>query len=127
MKTTEIGRLGETLAAEYLKGKGYDIIARNVRIGHLELDLICENETHLLFVEVKTGTDVKNPKYGRPAAAVNAKKKQNLISAAEAYLRMHPTEKQPRIDVIELYLNRKGAFATLSPKGIKHIENALLS
>ena len=127
MKTTEIGAIGEALAAEYLKNKGFSIVARNFRTRHLEMDLICENETHLLFVEVKTRTDTGAvSKYGRPAAAVDAKKRQHLTDAAMDYLRMNPTSKKPRIDVLEVYLNLKGALVTLSPRGIKHIENALI-
>jgi putative endonuclease len=127
MKTTEIGAAGENLAAEYLKNKGFSIVERNFRTRHLEIDLICENETHLLFVEVKTRTDTGAiSKYGRPAAAVDTKKRQHLLDAATDYLRAKPTLKKPRIDVLEVYLNRKGTLMTLSPKGIKHIENALI-
>ena len=127
MKTTEIGAIGEALAAEYLKNKGFSIVARNFRTRHLEMDLICENETHLLFVEVKTRTHTGVvSKYGIPATAVDAKKRQHLTDAAMDYLRMNPTSKKPRIDVLEVYLNRKGALVTLSPRGIKHIENALI-
>ncbi len=124
MRKIEIGRLGETLAAEYMEKKGYCIRARNCRLGHWELDLVCENETHLIFVEVKTRTDTGAPsRYGRPACAVDEKKKLFLRSAAQAYLREHPSGKKKRIDVIEVYLTPQGA---LTAKGIHHIENALL-
>lgn len=123
---TDIGKLGETLAAEYLLKKGYRICHRNHRIGHLEIDIICENETHLLFVEVKSRTDFGGiSRYGRPSAAVDEKKRARLVSAAESYLRENMTAKKPRIDVIEVYLVRYGGMYTLSPKGIRHIENAV--
>ncbi len=125
MKTTEIGAVGETLAAEFLRSKGYRILERNLHIGHLELDIICENETHLLFVEVKARTDRGVYHYGRPANAVNATKKKHLLDAVYAYLREHPTAKQPRLDIIEVNLWRKGSYITLSPRGICHIENIL--
>lgn len=127
MKTTEIGAIGEDLAAEYLKNKGFSIVERNFRTRHLEIDLICENETHLLFVEVKTRTDTGAvSRYGRPGTAVDTKKRMHLTDAALDYLRAHPSEKQPRIDVIEVYVCRRGSFVTLSQKGIVHIENALI-
>ena len=127
MKTTEIGAIGEDLAAEYLKNKGFSIVERNYRTHHLELDLICENETHLLFVEVKTRTDTGAiSRYGRPGAAVDMKKRAHLTDAALDYLRAYPSEKKTRIDVIEVYVCRRGALVTLSPKGIVHIENALI-
>lgn len=127
MKTTEIGAMGEALAAEYLKNKGYAVVARNFRTRHLEIDLVCENETHLLFVEVKTRTDTgAHSRYGRPASAVDAKKRRHLMDAASDYLRAYPSEKKKRIDVVEVYLTRHDTLVTLSPKGIKHIENALI-
>lgn len=123
---TGVGKIGETLAAEYLMKKGYVILHRNYRIGHLETDIICENATHLLFVEVKSRTDFGGTsRYGRPAAAVDEKKRAHLLAAAGAYLRENPTAKKPRIDVIEVYLIRYGGGYVLSPKGIKHIENAV--
>lgn len=123
---TNVGKIGETLAAEYLMKQGYAVLHRNHRIGHLETDIICETETHLLFVEVKSRTDLGGTsRYGRPAVAVDERKKAHLLAAAEAYLRENPTEKKPRIDVIEVYLIRYGGEYVLSPKGIKHIENAV--
>jgi Holliday junction resolvase-like predicted endonuclease len=57
---------------------------------------------------------------------VDAKKRQHLTDAAGDYLRAHPRAKKPRIDVVEVYVCRRGNLVTLSPKGIKHIENALI-
>ncbi len=118
--------MGEKLAAEYLMKKGYAVLCRNLHIGHLELDIVAENETHLLFVEVKTRTDTGISRYGRPSSAVDGKKKQHLLAAANAYLREHHTEKQPRLDVLEVYLCRRNELITLSPKGILHIENIMI-
>ncbi len=58
MKNQTLGRAGEEFAAQYLSALGYRILHRNFRSGHLETDIICENETHILFVEVKSRTDV---------------------------------------------------------------------
>lgn len=119
------GRAGEDAAARYLKEKGYRIVARNVRIGHLETDIIAENKTHILFVEVKSRTATEAlSRYGRPASAVNRQKAENLLSCAQAYLLSHPTEKQPRIDVIEVYFEKSGSDRTV-PGGIVHMENAV--
>jgi Holliday junction resolvase-like predicted endonuclease len=43
----------------------------------------------------------------RPAAAVNREKQRLLINAARSYLRCHPTAKQPRFDVVEVYASKK--------------------
>ena len=117
-----IGRLGEDIAEEFFISKGYSVIARNIHLSHLEVDLIAEDAEYLVFVEVKTRTCAYpgSSHYGRPAAAVNAKKRERIASAAEEYLRQHPTTKQPRIDVVEVYISQDEG--TL-PK-VLHIRNA---
>ena len=124
MKKLELGRIGEAVAAQYMESKGFRVVSRNYRTGHLELDLVCENGTHLVFVEVKTRTSLGAPsRYGRPARAVDDQKKRRLCDAAEGYLREHPSFKRKRIDVVEVYLTDTGELA---PKGVHHIENALI-
>ena len=127
------GCWGEDVAAAHLKRIGWRIIGRNVRPcrrdRRCELDIVAyvPAERQVVFVEVKTRTDTGAPsRYGRPGAAVDMKKRAHLTDAALDYLRAHPSEKRMRIDVIEVYVCRRGAFVTLSPKGIVHIENALI-
>ena len=125
MEKLEIGRAGEEFACRYLVSKGYTILHRNYRSGHLETDIICENETRILFVEVKARTDTGKPsRYGRPGAACDFRKRQNLILCAEDYLRRYQPNKKPRIDVIEVYLRRVSGECVLSDRGLHHIENA---
>ena len=127
MGNLEVGKAGEDFACRYLISKGYQILCRNYRRGHLETDVICENETHILFVEVKSRIDTGKPsRYGRPGTACHSQKRQNLRWCAEAYLRQNKTDKKPRIDVIEVYLRRMSGVCVLADKGIHHIENAFL-
>lgn len=51
-----IGQLGEELTAEYLRKQGYIIVKKNYRDRFGEIDIIAENHTTLVFVEVKTRT-----------------------------------------------------------------------
>lgn len=52
---SKIGQLGEDIASEYLKTKGYKIIERNFRRPWGELDIIAKDkEGVLVFIEVKT-------------------------------------------------------------------------
>ena len=54
---SETGKLGEDLATQYLRGKGYRIIDRNYRKPWRELDIIAYAEDGtLVFIEVKTVT-----------------------------------------------------------------------
>ncbi len=122
-----VGRLGEDLAADLLIKDGYTIVARNVHMGRNEIDIIAEDRDFLVFVEVKTRSCLypESGDYGIPATAVDSAKRTNTVKAARDYLYSHHTEKQPRIDVIEVYLHA-GGEASLSPKPIKlnHIRNA---
>ena len=116
MNTTErpdkltVGRLGEDAAAAYYEQQGYTVFGKNLRFSHRELDLVLENEVSLVFVEVKTRRQTygEPSPFGRPAMAVGREKKRNTVLAAEAYLRAHPTRKQPRIDVVEVYIAYRG-------------------
>ncbi|MEZ4156671.1 MAG: YraN family protein [Candidatus Paceibacterota bacterium] len=64
MKSSDLGNIGEDIAAGYLEHSGYRILFRNLRIGRDELDIVAlEKKTKLIcFVEVKTivsSTDFK--------------------------------------------------------------------
>ena len=103
----DIGAHGEALAAKFLRRNGYRIIGRNVRCGHKELDLIAQDRTYILFVEVKTLTfDDPAEIERRPSGAVDREKRKNTAEAARSYLRAHPNKRCPRLDVIEVYLDR---------------------
>lgn len=49
-----MGRLGEGVAARFLRRRGLSILARNVRAGRGEVDLIAREGNTLVFVEVKS-------------------------------------------------------------------------
>lgn len=122
-----IGHIGEDIAADFLKRNGYRIIARNLHISHNELDIIAEDSEHLVFVEVKTRSCayMSDSEFGAAGRAVNFKKRTNTLKAAKNYLYTHQTEKQPRIDVIEVYLIERGERGDV-PRLLKinHIRNA---
>lgn len=122
------GQKGEDSASSFLCGKGYTIIGRNIRMNHLETDIIARSSTHILFVEVKTRSEYPDTPhaFGRPAAAVDNAKKKRLIAAAEEYLRRNREETeglQPRIDIIEVYIMPDSEkYKVLK---IVHMENAV--
>lgn len=103
-----IGRIGEDAVAKRYAEMGFSVVARNLHLSHNEIDLILQNETHMVFVEVKTRHTAPNTptRFGRPAAAINKEKRARMRKAAEDYLREHPTHLQPRIDVAEVYMTK---------------------
>lgn len=103
-----VGRVGEDAVAMRYAEMGFSVVARNLHLSHNEIDLILQNETHLVFIEVKTRHTAPNTptRFGRPAAAINKEKRARMRKAAEDYLREHPTRLQPRIDVAEVYMTR---------------------
>ena len=113
-----LGRWGEALVAEDLKKKGWKILEAGFRCRMGEIDLIVQNRDYLAFVEVKLR---KNDRFGQAAAFVDYSKQRKLRAAAEFYLLRHPTDRQPRFDVAEVYAPQ--GTDTLRPI-IHYIENA---
>ena len=126
-----IGKRGEELAAEYLEAQGFKVKARNFRVGHDEIDIIAEDGQYIVFAEVKARAQTGlNRSYGRPASAVDYTKRQNLLRAVNEYIRTERPEKQPRIDVIEVYFppiteSTPIDVDKLIATDIRHIRNAV--
>lgn len=118
MNTKILGRWGEAAAADYLRRKGYRIVASGYRTRLGEIDLIAENRKVLAFVEVKTRRDAS---FAEAREAVNYRKQGKIINAAKLYLATHETKKELRLDVIEVYAPQ--GTDTAEPQ-INHIENA---
>ncbi len=101
-----------------MQRRGYAIIGQRVRVGrHDEIDLVARRSGVLVFVEVKTR---RSESFGRPAAAVNRRKRHFLCRAAIRYMRrLRPAPAYFRFDVIEVIGAPGGP-----PPTIRHIENA---
>lgn len=93
------GKEGETLAAEWLAAGGYEILFRNWRYAYYEIDLIAIKQDVLHFIEVKTR---KNNRFGYPEEAVDRKKLQRLMHAAEVFLSQYPRYKRVQYDVVSV-------------------------
>ena len=103
----KIGNWGEGFAAHYLEASGYQVLARNVRTPYGEIDLVASQGAGLVFVEVKTRTNLK---FGMPENAITARKLAHMIDSAQAYIAGHPQlEGQGwQIDVIAI-IGRPGS------------------
>ena len=104
----KIGSIGERLAAETLRERGYRIREHNFRCRHGEIDLIAEDEDDRVFVEVKTR---RGTAFGRPEEAVTLSKRRKLVEVASYYLDLHAQpDRAWRIDVVAVQFGARGAF-----------------
>ena len=110
------GQAGESAAEEYLRHKGYRIVARNLRSPAGELDLVAEDGQVLVFIEVKAR---RTGAYGGAIHAVHQRKQEKVIQLAAQYLaRHHIKNRLCRFDVVLLQGSNAGV-----PQ-IEHIQNA---
>lgn len=112
------GAAGEILAARFLREKGYSILSSNYRCRQGEVDIIAQKSDTIAFVEVKTRS--KDSMYS-PREAVTIAKQRRLIHTASIYLSKHPSEFQPRFDVIEVVMESPNSMRVVE---INHIQGA---
>ncbi|MDE6399613.1 MAG: YraN family protein [Muribaculaceae bacterium] len=98
LRDLDFGRFAEDKAAEYYISKGYAIRERNWRIGKIEIDIIAQIDTTVVFVEVKarSGRDMD------PLDAVSSDKMRRMARGADAYLRRLLGDFEYRYDIFTL-------------------------
>ena len=96
----QLGRRGEDLAESVFRRLGFDIVQRNYRCKHGEIDLIARRGRVLVFCEVKARrTDM----WGTPAEAVGLRKQSRLRRLAAVWLAEHAVGRvQVRFDVVSV-------------------------
>ncbi len=100
----ELGRIGENIIADYITKLGYKVVERNFACNQGEIDIVAKDKKELVFIEVKTRTDIS---YGEASEAVTDTKKRHLINSIKYYIYKQKLENQPiRIDVAEVYINK---------------------
>lgn len=80
-----LGRGAEDAVALRLEGQGFTVLARRLRTGAGEIDLVVADEGRLVFVEVKARAS-----FAAAAHAVSARQQARLLEAASAALAQHP-------------------------------------
>jgi len=111
-----LGRKGEEVAVDFLKKQGYRIIKRNYRCRAGEIDIVVEEDSSLVFVEVKSR---RSTHFGLPEEAVSYEKRRHLTRVALGYLTHHRIkETKCRFDVVSVLMNDHGV------KEIRLIKNA---
>lgn len=97
VSTREIGELAEGFAQQYLQKLGYKILDTNWYFGHLELDIIAQDNNELVIVEVKSRNGIR---YEHPSEAVTNSKIKRIVEAADAYILEKDIDLETRFDVI---------------------------
>ena len=110
----ELGKKGESEAAEFLERNGYTIIQRNFVFQKAEIDIIARKDNILAIVEVKTRSSLD---FGLPQDFVKPKKIQLLVKAVNEYVISKDLDVEVRFDIIAIHNNNK-TFE------IEHIEDA---
>ncbi|HEY2891756.1 MAG TPA: YraN family protein [Dongiaceae bacterium] len=91
------GRAAERLAILALTLTGYHIVARNLKLGLGEIDIVARRGRVIAFIEVKSRAD-----WGRAAESILVRQRQRIARAASAFLAARPqlAGHQPRFDVM---------------------------
>ena len=98
---TQTGKLGEKLASEYLKRKGYRILEQNYRTRYAEIDLVARKKDVLVFVEVRTKI---GEQFGTPEETLNSRKLQKVKRNAFSYASRVKWNKLYRVDAVCIVL-----------------------
>ena len=118
MKRRDTGILGEKLAKDFLKKRGYHIWETNYRCPEGEIDIVAKHKDFLVFIEVRTK---KSLEFGSPEESITPTKMERLMTVAARYRQTHDNLPSLwRIDVVAVELNQEGKLSR-----IELIENAV--
>ncbi len=128
-KHNEIGKIGEDIASEWLKNRGFEIIERNYLRKWGEIDIVArETSGKMHFVEVKTVSyetrqDLDRAvSHGtwRPEENVHRDKQSRMKRAVETWLIENGYEWEWQIDILAIRLVPREKYATM-----KYLENVV--
>ena len=114
--TAAQGRRGEDMAHRFLQRSGYVVVARNYRTrgGSAEVDIVCYEDSTIIFVEVKTR---QSEEFGPPDRAVDAEKQEHIFRAAGEYLRRAELPwSMARFDIVSIVSTENGT--------VRHLKDA---
>jgi len=124
---SDVGKIGEDMAAEYLKKQGWRIVERNHRQTFGELDIVCQDlDRTLVFVEVKTmvqfGNNLDGNKQIIPEDQMTRSKYLKTAKIATAYAGFNPKliieSRGWRIDLLAIIIGSAGECVN-----VKHYKN----
>ncbi len=98
----DTGKIGEEIAENYFKENGFEVLHKNWRHKHWEVDLIAFKNGILHFMEVKCRS---SKKFGFPEQSVSRKKIQNLMNASVEYVLQYPQYKRVQFNILSINLH----------------------
>ena len=104
----QTGKLGEEIAGEFLKKKGYKILEQNYKTKYGEIDLVMQRGKDLIAVEVRTK---RGDMFGSPEESLTKKKLRKIWLNAQAL-------RATRIDAVCITLKYNNEV-----ERIEHYEN----
>lgn len=96
-KHNELGEKGEQIAERFLIKNGYEILEKNWRYKHLEVDILALKDNCLVAIEVKTRSYEFVESYYE---IVPRKKQLFVIKATDAYIQNKELDNEVRFDII---------------------------
>lgn len=105
----QLGKQGEQMAEEYLLKQDYEILHRNWRHSHYEIDIIALKNNILHFVEVKLRS---SKTFGLPEQNVKKKKFQSLLHAADEFLFQNQQYRHVQYDILSIntFIDKEAEF-----------------
>ena len=114
-----LGRRAESLVADYLVARGFTILAQNLRVGRLEVDLLARVGSVVALVEVRT----RGKGSFLPALASLSKAKQRRLLAAADRLWQNRFANQKDVDRIRIDV--AAVFFEDGPPRVEYFEGAI--
>ena len=112
----ELGKWGEQVAYEYLLMQGYTMVERDTRQGHFEIDIIATKGNRIIFIEVKTRSDLKVD----PVQSINSRKIGRICAAANSYVKQHKLPHEVQFDIV-IVIGNPDSYT------IEHIPDAFIA
>jgi putative endonuclease len=110
-RSRQVGGYGQNLAKDFLQQRGYEVLTENYYTRSGEIDLICQKNSQIIFIEVKTRS---SNNYGIPEEAISKIKKEKLRKTALYYLQEQTIVNENwRIDSVAVEISKINKIAQI--------------
>src|SRR3989344_3016573 len=109
-KRQKTGAIGESIAEQFLRSKGYKIFVKNYRKPWGEIDIIAEKGDTVRFVEVKTVSRESRAVH-RPEELIDRRKLSKVARTAALYMEMKRDGREYQLDVVGVIMDNSSRTA----------------